>query len=451
MSKYKTMRPENKWNQDGQNPPAAEKKPAEKKPRDRSKSKNTQDPQSSYIAEFTSEAYFQSDVFGTVDYGPPQEASGVSQVDGAPAEVLEEPQLPPQRHVRASSMRPAVRSKPMSSEAASAALRRAIQSSPARWLGTQHSPIELEVDMGTTRRLLFPSPRKDQSPGVLCETASNIVQPVLGLHSPMARRKQVLVSADKENCPPFPQFDEADNDIIKLFEQEMERPSRPTTPVQKSPPSNPFKTPTRPASNHRPITRSVSRSAKSVRMEMMPQRTPTRSSVARRRSPRNHAGVFESPFTATLNRLMSDANENEKHAVGNDSPSRHLDLGLDFSNLPDLGHSGSNGMHSDALNFHYPYHGNHDFFSTDVPMPSSPPRLFDVYEDPLAMGMTGMDNMDHMWSDFPIDENTLHSMGAGLHVDANGHASFGGGVDSSVKVKIEPSSAEGVSPETKST
>jgi len=112
---------------------------------------------------------------------------------------------------------------------------------------------------------------------------------------------------------------------------------------------------------------------------MLPQASPSGTpSTARRRSPRNHASTFESPFTATLNQLMSEANNNT-------SPSRGLHM--DFGDLPDLPHlSDHSGHHSSDLNFH-------DFFSADVPMPSSPPGMFRLYEDPMTM-----QNID--WNEF---------------------------------------------------
>jgi len=47
-----------------------------------------------------------------------------------------------------------------------------------------------------------------------------------------------------------------------------------------------------------------------------------------------------------------------------------------------------------------------DFFSTDVPMPSSPPRLnFNLYEDPM-----GTDNLGHInWDNFGrLEAKDLH-------------------------------------------
>jgi len=410
MSKYKSQRPEDKWAKEGkeQSQPAERKKRgASSKPR-KSRAGNCAMP--------TSEAHFFSDAPGPQENEAPtaMHTSFQSQVSG----IVIEQQTQIYHAQRAGSVQPP-RNLKTTTDVASASLRRAIQSSPARWVGTRNSPIELEDDLGTTRRLLFPSPRKDNSPKVLGEVATNYAVSPTDLYSPTRNKASAMETSNKENRPPALDLQGADDDLVKLFEQELTRPSRPTTPVQTAPAANPFKTPTRPTPNHRPITRSISRSAKSAsRGDMMPQRTPSKTPSTARRSPR-HRQVLESPFTATLNRLLSE-NNNEMR-----SPSRNLDLGLDFSTLPDIAHPSD--MHSDALMFNGAgFDGrHHDFFSTDAPMPSSPPRLFDLYEDPLAMGMQGLEDMDQaMWNGFAMDDQTMQGLGSGLVIDANGRATF---------------------------
>jgi hypothetical protein len=73
---------------------------------------------------------------------------------------------------------------------------------------------------------------------------------------------------------------------------------------------------------------------------------------------------------------MSEANEQQ-------SPSRGMQLDFNLPDLPDIG---------DAQHGNF---GLEDFFSTDLPIPSSPPRMgnFNLYEDPLTMS-----NMD--WDAF---------------------------------------------------
>lgn len=271
---------------------------------------------------------------------------------------------------RSTSSQPPKHLKAMTSGAASTALKRAIQSSPARWAGTRESvvdgtrqsPIDVEDNLGSTRRLLFPSPRKDGSPKVLGEVMVNVEH----IATDFRPSKGVVAEAtDKENCPPAIEAGDVDAELLMLFDQEIERP---TTPTQKSPIPNPFKTPTRPTPSHRPITRSVSRSIRSAKspgqLLTFGQQTPTKTP---RRSPRNHESVFESPFTATMNQLMSEAN--------NHSPARN-GMELDFGHPSELPNPNGN----DDMNFNM-----EDFFSTDIPMPSSPPRMFHLYEDPATM------------------------------------------------------------------
>jgi hypothetical protein len=267
---------------------------------------------------------------------------------------------------RSTSSQPPKRLKAMTSDAASAALRRAIQSSPARWHGTRETPLEVDVDnMGSTRRLLFPSPRKDSSPKVLGEMVSNIVQISGDFHVP---EKVIMDAINKENQPPAIEEGDEDLDLLRLFGEEMARPS---TPTQKSPHTNAFKTPTRPTPNHRPITRSVSKSIRSAKSSgkrlTFGQFTPTP-----RRSPRNRDAVFESPFTATVYQMQSETN----------SQTPITNFGLDFSNMPDL-----------PIPSNSDFDINH-FFSTGTPMDSSPPQGFNLYEDPATLENINWEEFD---------------------------------------------------------
>lgn len=400
MSKYKSHRPEANWEcntgrteirRRSTSKPPATRRPA----RPRSK-KN----QSTAEAYYTSDANIpQSDMYypQSEAYYPQSEAigppDGVSP-PGGPQQLdlqIQRVELPTDQPPRAN--RPPKRLNAMTSDAASAALRRAIQSSPARWVGTQQSPIDVE-DVGSTRRLLFPSPRKDGSPKVLGELETNVVQIEAEGKSP---KEQTAEAVNKENCPPVVDANDADAELLAMFQEEM---ARPATPVQNAPAPNPFKTPTRPTPSHRPVTRSISRSIRSAKspgqLLMFAQHTPSKtpSSSARRRSPRNHYTVFESPFTASLNQLMSEANNPS-------SPSRHFNMDLDFGNLPDLPMMDNNMQHNQGdLDFNM-----NDFFSTDMPMPSSPPKMFHLYEDPAAMA-----NID--WNEFSQydDEQLLNDV-----------------------------------------
>jgi hypothetical protein len=386
MSKYKAQRPPDKWESNGPQERSRggdKKKAAQRAPKPKKQQGQNAMPTSE--ANFTpsdanvpqSEAYFpQVDATSPADTTASMRRQQHQPALGPPA---------PKPFQRDNSNRPPKRLNAMTSDAASAALRRAIQSSPARWAGTQHSPIDVEEDLGETRRLLFPSPRKDGSPKVLGEVVTNVVTIAADFRSP----KEAMVEAqNKENCRPAVDENDVDAELLKLFEEEMAKEDvpRPITPVQKSPATNPFKTPTRPTPSHRPITRSVSRSQRSGKSPgqlLTFNKTPSRTPRSVRRSPRHHDSVFESPFTATLNQLMSEANNQT-------SPARH-NMELDFGSLPDLPNIGDHPNMD--MNFSL-----EDFFSTDVPMPSSPPRIFHLYEDNIAISSVNMNSVN--WGEF---------------------------------------------------
>jgi hypothetical protein len=73
---------------------------------------------------------------------------------------------------------------------------------------------------------------------------------------------------------------------------------------------------------------------------------------------------------------MSEANNQT-------SPARN-GMEIDFGALPPLPNINQN--QNIEINFSL-----EDFFSTDVPMPSSPPRIFNLYEDPAVMANINWD------------------------------------------------------------
>jgi hypothetical protein len=175
-------------------------------------------------------------------------------------------------------------------------------------------------------------------------------------------------------------------------------PARPTTPTSR-PHATPFKTPTRPTPSHRPITRSVSKSIRSVaktpssaamlqQLQRTPSKTPRSSASKRRPHHQQHLLPaeymqqvnIESPFTANLMQLLSEANE---FTAG--SSAHGLD-DLDLDSLPNLD--------SDAAGLDFG-----SYLSTDMVMPSSPPLLGRVdaaqhhvtFEPGLWDGMDGLD------------------------------------------------------------
>ncbi|KAF2197017.1 hypothetical protein GQ43DRAFT_484467 [Delitschia confertaspora ATCC 74209] len=263
------------------------------------------------------------------------------------ASVGPDPQ--PTRRPRASSFQPNVLNPTSASRlngpTAAAALQRAIQSSPVGAVGSRHSPIELEPDLTPkpTRRLLFPSPRKDGEvkllEGQIGET-----------HKGTSLSLAVMDGNDKENCPP--QATDEDDNLADLFEDKETNVSR-TTPTKLAPFQDLLKTPTRSRHGLTP-----KRSA-DMPNEYPGLVTPTRNARLTPRKP-------VTPLTAAL-----DALGLPNHLMA-PSPQRALDF-ADFSFLSTPGRS---------------YNGGYDFLSedapsSDLPVPSSPPvNMFALYEDP---------------------------------------------------------------------
>ncbi|KAI0546295.1 hypothetical protein F4679DRAFT_575521 [Xylaria curta] len=249
----------------------------------------------------------------------------------------------------------------------------------SRASGTVMSPINLDEELGTTRRLLFPSPRKNGEQKVLGEVAVNIVQ----------TGPKIVEITDKETIEkkinhPRSQTPELNNDFADLFGP-TPRPSTP--PPNKGASSGPFKTPTRPTPSHRPVTRSVSRSMRSIRsftspnqrlLERSPTRTPSRtprktprsaflSGAMPRRSPRHQLpseAMGESglgtPLTHSISQMFSDAD----HLI---MPSPSRGFGIDFGSLPHLDNIDQHGG--------LPHFDFSTLLATDSLMPSSPPAL----------------------------------------------------------------------------
>ena len=237
------------------------------------------------------------------------------------------------------------------------ALQRAIQSSPGHTSGSKHSPIELDnLTPKPTRRILFPSPRSSSQTTPLSEKDIN-----LGLGSQdssprRSRRLQNVMSrsrSDKENLPP-----QTNNEFDDLFDEAAKRGSPKASPSE----SNPFVTPTKKQSTPKRSLNTGDFFSSAAKAFLDLPSTPKRSSP-----PHQAMGTLMTPFTAQLNRLLSDANGNM------DSPSKFLD----FSSLPSLegATSPSRFLGSDTFGF--------EGFGGEGGLPSSPPTgWFGVYEDP---------------------------------------------------------------------
>lgn len=360
LGKFKGHRPSDRWEKDKARLNGQPRKKRESKGPSNSRARKSRTKSDGQVQP-TSEAYFATDPVGPGDYASPQDEENMALLEVAAAE-----QEQSQSFRSGSNPEPALR-EPKD--------RQGFESTHSRGSGTANSPIAVDDDcMGTTRRLLFPSPRKDGLPNVLGPVSANV----------MTAPQRPTTKQGKENdgpVAPTPTKAEAD-EMRDLFGTPPPRPSTP--PPKSAAPQGPFKTPTRQTPSHRPITRSVSKSIRSVRSIppfspgqalMMLQRTPTRSSsggkskVNRTPGRQNlHAHFnsdlqqpFDSPFTANINKLLSEANE---FTVG--SPAHGLlDLQMN-SNLPNMFTNGDGDFGSAAMNFS-------NFLSTDMAMPSSPP------------------------------------------------------------------------------
>ena len=324
------------------------------------------------------------------------------------------PQSSANRKTRALSVQlsPVNKKSGLAEASAALALKRAIQSSPARLVGTQSAPIEVEeLTPKPTRRILFPSPGNSdtsKSAGldrVPAAKGSESGKFALGDKSnPMAAD-----SDDKENCPPPPE-DEEDFVFDRLFEEHPESAARPTTPTPsgKSNVSSMLKTPKNNGTPNRlpPTTGDFfSSTAKAL---LQHPRTPKRSATIPGTLPLGEI----TPFTAHMNQLFSEAN---------DSPSANFD----FPSLPSLRNTPGGSGHD----FNFSSLDSQDFFSTDAPMPSSPPVWFGVYEDPIdheASTLFGDYQAPNDATSVDLDANSHTSKTPktpGLIVDEHGRAS----------------------------
>ncbi|KAF2005574.1 hypothetical protein P154DRAFT_482976 [Amniculicola lignicola CBS 123094] len=244
---------------------------------------------------------------------------------------------------------------------ANAALQRAIQSSPVGVRGSKESPINLEPDLTPkpTRRLLFPSPRKDGETKSL-QDAQSAVSPSNSaprlLAEPPARIPDLpdldFEDTDKENCPPSASHH--DDDLAHLFGDSL---STKTTPTKSALFQDLLKTPT-PGSRHRRPKQDTDTFDPLLSTPSRHLTTP--------RSTRAATTAPETPFTRQLNALLSDCQPSPSQAI-------------DFSAFPTFNTPGRNN--SGALMFDF---AQDDLLSSDFPMPSSPPGGpgFALYEDP---------------------------------------------------------------------
>lgn len=313
------------------------------------------------------------------------EASSPANETAAGNEAEEIPQLPQYNRPRASSLQLISSGDDNGRDnTAAVALQRAIQSSPARFMGTENVPIEIgDFTPKPIRRVLFPSPAHAKNQVPMGESSSNIskTNKKISTNEVDESSNGEYDQADKENRPPLLEAEEIHSQIFKDGEQSS---SRPTTPTPSSRVSlQPFKTPKKPKTPDRqpPTTGDFfSSAAKALLLPTTPKQTSLKTS--------NTQPLGEiTPFTAHLNQLFSEANDA--------TPSRSSMF--DFPSLPSL-HNTPKG--STCHEFDFSNFDPQELLSTDVPMPSSPPAWFGVYEDPIEQECG-------LWSDyqFPVSQD----------------------------------------------
>ncbi|KAI6783033.1 uncharacterized protein J7T54_002195 [Emericellopsis cladophorae] len=258
--------------------------------------------------------------------------------------------------------------------------------------GLTQTEAARDAAMGTTKRLLFPSPRKDQPSTALGEVDINIVQTGsehrLVQDSPLQKENLIVTTT--------PRASENFDDLEDLFRSPL--PLRPTTPLNNgkaAAPTTPFKTPARATPSHRPITRSVSRSIKSketmlasplLTFKRTPSRTPSKPvlddmALLATLSKQAHEGcegnamdfdesIFDTPLCRAVNQMLSESNFG-----------MHDDDGMDLidvdMNAPD-------------------WASFNTIFSTDAPVPSSPPMK--AFPGQVDLSFEAQAQMSEPWS-----------------------------------------------------
>ncbi|KAF2740156.1 hypothetical protein EJ04DRAFT_482909 [Polyplosphaeria fusca] len=284
---------------------------------------------------------------------------------------------------------------------AATALRRAIQSSPGGFRGSRDSPVDLEPDLTPkpTRRLLFPSPRKDgetKSLDGLSVSPTSMPVERKTAESPVRLPDPDDLDVDKENFPP--DNIGVDDDLAHLFEDDL---SPKTTPTKSQPLQDLLKTPT-PTSRQRAVPTPQDGSNRGAEPFPALLMTPSRNMLTPKQGGKAATVAPETPFTAQMNAFFSDCMQS--------SPSH----GMHFPELPPLD---TPGRQADAeLSAHF---FPDDFLSSDLPMPSSSPDRglgFAVFEDPTSTvgiwsGASIFEGNDAIFSDDAFQANSHQNGG----------------------------------------
>jgi hypothetical protein len=273
FNKFRNMRPPNKWNR---------KSTSRKK-------KNNKAEDATDGLEPPSEAFFTDQVI-------PEDAIEESSADDsaqAGASNTADSHAPPINRPRANSLQdqPHNVRRPQRDPA----YMRAIQSSPVRFQGSQHSPIELDLTPQPTRRILFPSPRREGEEKGL-EAGDDVHRQDTGSPSRDGSSKK---SNGKINITP----DQANLNVFEAFTHEKENLAPPLNQhddlahLFNGSPSAAFKTP-----SHKTPTKATPRTQKPYG-ELL--KTPTQSSRKRKPLTPSAGAANNADLNANVNDFMT--------------------------------------------------------------------------------------------------------------------------------------------------
>ncbi|KAK3711981.1 hypothetical protein LTR37_009293 [Vermiconidia calcicola] len=366
FNKFRVMRPSDKWGK-------------------RSGTRNRQKQKAAEEAGMSTDAIEpQSDVFYTDQVGPDDAGEDTNTTTSAYGEgqpdndAADEAGRTNSRRPRASSLQAQQRTRgnakgEWNASQLDAALTRAVQSSPVRFQGSQESPIEIEdLTPRPTRRLLFPSPRKDGEVKSLDDNGQVSLKSMPPSLPPGGLKPGIELSFeqsdtnvfeaftfDKENmAPPLNGADDDDHfaglfdgSPTALFKTPRKTPTAKNTATPRSlrqlnhllqtpTPSHSRKrkplTPNANAANNADLSNvndfMTSPSSSRYFLRSTPSRQErTAHTPGRRSNSDNHADEV-SPWSRHLAQMLSDANDGSNNKQFT-SPSRGA---FDFSDLPNF-------------------------------------------------------------------------------------------------------------------
>ena len=435
------MRPPAKWNKGPKDPKERRRrKPRSRSERGLSRKKNGNDSSNAKSDSGTPNSDASSPS-GTATEAADAEPEDNGEIDDADDEHGDngetgEPELPP-IPVRSNSAEP-----PISTHAAglSAAIKgrgiqRAVQSSPIRPVGSQGEPIEVDLTPQPLRRQLFSPPKPDSAKSHTTTSSGDSSRPLASLpnfvrRSPRLNKTRnalevtatISVSHDKENVTLGRSSADGIDDLFGDANDDYQLPPMAPTPSRRSDRIS-FKTPSKrtPGAELSPnVRRSLQ---KSVRHPAMAALLGSNKPVAEM-----------TPFSKQIHQLLSDAATHQARSSPPQPPRRsprrptpQRPGEIDFPDLPSL-HNSSPMSQQRQIQFNlseltteqmqqseYP-----EPFSTDAPMPSSPPPgLFD-FANLQDDGMMHGDGMSDIWADMDFGNEQPLPSGGDLYPDPIG-------------------------------